>query len=86
MIHTLAAIIEGQFLNPEIAAKVAETSRHVWKNDEVFGNHHIGDTYMASTMTVDAFVAEVKAADPDPDASRQAHIARIRARNAARDA
>jgi hypothetical protein len=79
MINTLADIVSGRFLNPEVAAEVAKTSRNVWRNEEIFG-----DTYVASTMTVDAFVAEVKAADPDPEASRQVHIERIRARNAAR--
>jgi hypothetical protein len=77
---TLADIIEGQFLNPVIAEEVAKTSRNVFRNEAIYG-----DTYVASTFTVDAFIAEVKAADPDPEASRQVWIDRIMARNAERN-
>jgi hypothetical protein len=79
MINTLADIVSAHFLNPVIAAQVAATSRNVWRNEAVYG-----DTYVASTMTVDKFIAEVISADPDPEASRQVHIAAIRARNAER--
>jgi hypothetical protein len=80
VINTLADIVSGRFLNSDVAATVAKTSRNVWRDEE------FGGTFVASTMTVDAFVAEVKAADPDPEASRQAHIERIMAKNAARRA
>lgn len=77
MIHSLQTIVEGRFLNPEIAAQVAEKSRNVFRT---------GGEICCSTMTVDAFVKEVRAADPDPEASRRVHIERIRVRNAARNA
>jgi hypothetical protein len=80
VISTLNDIVEGRFLNPVVAEEVAKTSRNVWRNEAIFG-----DTYVASTFTVDKFVAEVQAADPDPEASRQVWIDRIRARNAARN-
>ena len=78
MISTLRDIIESQWLNPEVAHEVAKTSRNVWRNEALFG-----DTYVASTLTVDKFVEEVCAADPDPAASRQAHIDRLMASRAA---
>jgi hypothetical protein len=80
MIHTLTAIICSQFLSPTVALEVAKTSKNVWRNEEAYG-----DTYVSSTWTVDAFVAEVIAADPDPDPemSRRAHIAAIMAENEA---
>ncbi len=72
MIHSLQAIVEGRFLNPDIAAQVAETSRNVIRT---------GGEICCSTWTVDAFVKEVRAADPDPETSRQIQFERIRERN-----
>jgi hypothetical protein len=79
VIHTVSTIVESRFLDPIVAATVAETSRNVW-SDAGFGGQ-----FVASTMTVDAFVNEVVAATPDPEAARQVHIARIKMRNAQRD-
>jgi hypothetical protein len=78
MTHTLTAIICGHFLSPTVALEVAKASKNVWRNEAVYG-----DTYVSSTWSVDAFVAEVIAADPDPEASRRAHIAAIMAENEA---
>lgn len=71
MQHSIEDICHGRFLDLDTAMAVAETSRHVYRDTR-------GD-FWAGTMTVDAFVEEVKLAQGDrTEEFRQREIARRR--------
>lgn len=72
MQHRVTTVAEHRFLDRDIALKVAETSRNAYPSH---------GEYWVSTMTVDAFVKEVKTAQgDDTDAIRGREIAKMQAR------
>lgn len=72
MIHSVESIAKNRYLDLPTALRVAETSNHAFKESE-------DSPYIVISFHVDAFVAEVKAAQGGDEVSN-----RIREREIAR--